>query len=306
MPDILLETHDLQFGFSAGQPIIKDLNLRVEKGSVYGFLGPNGAGKTTTMRLVLGLLESGENSVKIFGKTLAHNRAEIFSRTGNLIETPSLYEHLTGWDNLEITRRIKGVRRQRIGEVLELVRLGHAAHKKAKTYSLGMKQRLGLAVALLSEPELLILDEPTNGLDPNGMIETRELLLRLNRELGVTILISSHLLSEIEKMATHVGIIHKGNLLFQGTTNELATLKSHQALLQIETSNDAEAREILSRTCEMHVNGTGLKTLFRSREQAANINRMLIDSGIDVYHLAVVNNDLENLFLQITDENRTP
>lgn len=299
---MLLETHNLQFGFSAGQPIIKNLNLRVEKGSVYGFLGPNGAGKTTTMRLMLGLLESGENSIRIFGKTLAHNRSEIFSRIGNLIETPSLYEHLTGWDNLEITRRIKNVRRERIGQVLELVRLCHAAHQKAKTYSLGMKQRLGLAVALLSEPELLILDEPTNGLDPNGMIETRELLLQLNRELGVTILISSHLLSEIEKMATHVGIIHKGNLLFQGTIDELGTLKSHQALLQIETSNDAKAQEILSQSCEIRVNGTGLKTLFRSREQVANINKMLMHNGIDVYHLAVVNNDLEKLFLQITDE----
>ncbi|MDJ1469881.1 ABC transporter ATP-binding protein [Xanthocytophaga flava] len=299
---MIIQTQNLQFGFKKDQPIIKDLNLNVEKGSIYGFLGPNGAGKTTTMRLILGLLPNPENNIRIFGKTLSDNRLDIFSRIGSMIEIPSLYEHLTGWDNLEITRRIKGVSKKRIDETLELVKLTHAAHKKVKAYSLGMKQRIGLAVALLSEPELLILDEPTNGLDPNGMIETRELLIRLNKEAGTTIFLSSHLLSEVEKMATHVGIIHKGSMLFQGTIQELGTLKSRQAMLCFDTSNNLKALELLNPHFQVTLNGNGLKTSFQDREQAAHINRLLVQNEIDVYQLAVMDNDLEKLFLQITEE----
>ncbi len=301
MNNAILQTEQLTFGFTKNQPIVQNLNLTVEKGAIYGFLGPNGAGKTTTIRLMLGLLAAEENSIRIFGKTLAMNRREIFSRIGALIEIPSLYEHLTGWDNLEITRRLKNVRHIRIAEVLELVRLSHAAKKKVKAYSLGMKQRLGLAIALLSEPELLILDEPTNGLDPNGMIETRELLMQLNREAGTTILLSSHLLAEIEKMATHVGIISKGTLAFQGTIEELTELKSNQATLKIETSDNAKAHKLLQTHHDIQLNGVALKTAFQNKQQAAQINKFLIQNEIDVYQLSVINNDLEQLFLQMTE-----
>jgi ABC-2 type transport system ATP-binding protein len=297
----ILQTHQLTFGFQKDQPIVSNLNLTVEKGAIYGFLGPNGAGKTTTIRLLLGLLPSQENSIQIFGKTLAESRQNIFGRIGSLIEMPSLYEHLTGWDNLEITRRLKNAGNQRIGQVLEQVRLSHAAQKKVKAYSLGMKQRLGLAIALLSEPELLILDEPTNGLDPNGMIETRELLLQLNREAGTTIFLSSHLLSEIEKMVTHVGIIHKGQMVFQGTTEQLAELKSNQAMLKIETSNNARAYELLQAHHAVQMNGVSLKTTFQSKQQAAQINKFLIQNDIDVYQLSVSQADLEQVFLQMTE-----
>ncbi len=296
----VLQTHQLTFGFSKEQPIIQNLNLQVEKGAIYGFLGPNGAGKTTTIRLLLGLLTAPENSIRIFGKTLATNRMDVFARIGSLIEMPSLYEHLTGWDNLEITRRLKNVPKERIGEVLEQVRLSHAAQKKAKAYSLGMKQRLGLAIALLSKPELLILDEPTNGLDPNGMIETRELLIQLNREAGTTIFLSSHLLSEIEKMATHVGIISKGNLVFQGTVQQLTDLKSNQAMLRIETSDNGRAYELLQTHYAMQLNGVSLKTAFQNKQQAAHINKFLIQNEIDVYQLSVSHADLEQMFLQMT------
>ncbi|MCU0352246.1 MAG: ABC transporter ATP-binding protein [Cytophagales bacterium] len=306
MTELIIQTDRLQFGFRSSQPIVKALSLQVPKGSIYGFLGPNGAGKTTTMRLLLGLLPNPENNIRLFGKTMTDSRLEILSRTGNLIETPSLYEHLTGWDNLDIARRVRGVDRKRISEVLELVKLTHAAKKKAKTYSLGMKQRLGLAVALLSEPELLVLDEPTNGLDPNGMIETRELLIRLNRDYGTTIFLSSHLLAEVEKMATHVGIINRGELLFQGTVQELAAMKANQAVLQIVTSDNQRALEVLETVSGIALNGTGLKTPYQGKEQAASINRLLVKNGIDVYHLSVADNDLEKLFLQITDGSMEP
>lgn len=297
----ILQTDQLTFGFEKNQPIVNSLNLRVEQGSIYGFLGPNGAGKTTTIRLMLGLLSSAENSIRIFGKTLAGNRQEIFGRIGSLIEMPSLYEHLSGWDNLDITRRLKNIPKARIGQVLEQVRLSAAAQKKVKAYSLGMKQRLGLAMALLSEPELLILDEPTNGLDPNGMIETRELLMQLNRESGTTIFLSSHLLSEIEKMATHVGIINKGNLVFQGTIQELTELKSNQSLLKIETSDNERAYALLQTHHAVQMNGVALKTPFESKQQAAHINKFLIQNEIDVYQLSVAHADLEQMFLQLTE-----
>jgi ABC-2 type transport system ATP-binding protein len=298
---MILETKDLSFGFRKDTPIVKNLNLQVEKGAVYGFLGPNGAGKTTTIRLLLGLLKPEKPCIHIFGKSLEEHQLEIFAKTGALIETPSLYEHLSGADNLAITCKLKNVSKSRIPVVLEQVRLSHAANMRAKRYSLGMKQRLGLAIALLSEPELLILDEPVNGLDPNGMIETRELLLKLNQETGTTIFISSHLLAEIEKMVTHLGIIAKGNMIFQGTIKELQALKQNQATLQIQTNNNDKARQILQEKYKINFTEAGdLQMNFENREQAAFVNKVLVNSELDVYQLRVVNQDLEQIFLEIT------
>ena len=211
---LIIETTHLSFGFSKDKTVLHDINLQIHQGAIYGFLGPNGAGKTTTIRLLLGLLTPNSGSIKLFGKSMPDNSLEIFNNIGAMIEIPSLYEHLTGFDNLEITSKIKDIPIKRIGEVLEIVKLTNAAKTKVKEYSMGMKQRLGLALALLSEPQLLILDEPTNGLDPQGMIETRELLQKLNEEFGITILVSSHLLSEIEKLVNHLGIINNGKLVF--------------------------------------------------------------------------------------------
>ncbi|RYF94725.1 MAG: ATP-binding cassette domain-containing protein, partial [Chitinophagaceae bacterium] len=200
----IIETNNLDFSFGAGQKILQDLSLAVPQGSIYGFLGPNGAGKTTTIRLLLGLLKVQSGTIRLFGKDFGKNRLEVLRRIGSLIEQPSLYMHLTGKENLEVFRLSYQCNKKRIGEVLELVGLQKAAHKKAKAYSLGMKQRLAIAISLLHEPELLILDEPTNGLDPTGIIETRELIRKLNKESGKTIIVSSHMLAEVEKMATHV------------------------------------------------------------------------------------------------------
>ncbi|MCW3106767.1 MAG: transporter ATP-binding protein [Segetibacter sp.] len=299
--NLIIETQDLEFGFNAKQRILKDLNLKVEKGSIYGFLGPNGAGKTTTIRLLLGLLHNPKNTVRLFGRKLAENRLEIFSKIGSLIEQPSLYEHISGYDNLEITRQIRNVNKQRVAEVLRLVKLSGAAHKKVKAYSLGMKQRLGLAIALLGEPELLILDEPVNGLDPNGMVEIRELLKNINKELGTTIFLSSHLLSEIEKIVTHIGIINIGELLFQGTILELRNLQINQSELRIETSDNKAALEKLQYKWNMYEEQMILKVSYQSKEQTAQIIRDLTEMNIDVYQVVVESKDLEELFLQMTE-----
>ena len=303
MSNHIIETKRLDFLFRSGQPILHQLSLQVPAGSIYGFLGPNGAGKTTTLRLILGLLKKQEGSITLFGKELTAHRLDILRRLGSLIEQPSLYLHLTGRENLEIFRLTYQCPKKRIDEVLDIVRLKEAAGKRVKTYSLGMKQRLSIAMALLHDPELLILDEPTNGLDPSGIIETRELLKTLNREYGKTVLVSSHLLSEVEKMATHVGIINKGKLLFQGSLPELQQLKSKQSAIEIEVSDIAKAQRVLNGHFPVkEVNGTKLLVHFESKERAALLNRTLVQQDVEVYQLAQTQNDLENLFIQITSE----
>lgn len=303
MSNHIIETQRLDFLFRSGQPILQQLSLQVPAGSIYGFLGPNGAGKTTTLRLILGLLKNQQGSITIFGKELSRHRLEILRRLGSLIEQPSLYMHLTGRENLEVFRLTYQCSKKRIDEVLAIVKLTEAANKKAKAYSLGMKQRLSIAIALLHDPELLILDEPTNGLDPSGIIETRELIKTLNREHGKTIIVSSHLLAEMEKMATHVGIINKGKLLFQGTLQALQQLKSKQSIIEIEVNDTEKAVKALNGHFPVkEVNGTKLLVDFEDREKAALLNRTLVQQGVDVYQMALQQNDLENLFIQITSE----
>lgn len=303
MNNYIIETQRLDFLFRSGQPILQQLSLQVPAGSIYGFLGPNGAGKTTTLRLILGLLKKQEGAITLFGKELKDHRLEILRKLGSLIEQPSLYLHLTGRENLELFRLSYQCPKKRVDEVLDIVRLRDAAGKKAKAYSLGMKQRLSIAIALLHDPQLLILDEPTNGLDPSGIIETREMIKMLNREHGKTILVSSHMLAEVEKMATHVGIINKGKLLFQGPLQELQQLKSKQSAIEIEVSDTVKAQQVLNGHFPVkEVNGTKLLVHFESKEKVALMNRALIQQGVEVYQLALTQNDLENLFIQITSE----
>jgi lantibiotic transport system ATP-binding protein len=220
MPNYCLETTNLSHQWNARTPVLNDINLRVPKDSIYGFLGPNGAGKTTTLKLILGLLKKQQGEISLFGQNWEEHRLEILHRIGSLIESPSLYAQLTASENLLVLQRIYRCPKKRIDDVLTLTGLTDTGSKKAGKFSFGMKQRLAIAIALLNDPALLILDEPTNGLDPEGIIEMRELLKALNKR-GVTILISSHLLGEMEKLITHTGIIHKGKMLFQGTLDEL-------------------------------------------------------------------------------------
>ena len=203
---------------------VHDLSMAVPKKCVYGFLGPNGAGKSTTLKIILGLVHPSQGSIKLFGKVMnSANRLSILRQTGSLIENPGGYGHLTGLENMQIIQKLKGVNEAEIASALKTVRLYDQRDKKLSNYSLGMKQRLGIAMAILGNPKLLILDEPTNGLDPAGIQEMRQLICSLPKERNMTVIISSHLLSEIEQMADQVGIIHHGHMLYQGTLANLET-----------------------------------------------------------------------------------
>jgi lantibiotic transport system ATP-binding protein len=298
-----IETKDLSYQFSLDQLIINKINLRVPEGSIYGFLGPNGAGKTTTLRLILGLLRKQEGEISIFNQTFAHNRIGILGKIGSLIESPSLYGHLTAIENLQILQKIYQCPLNRIAEVLDIVGLAATGRKKAGQFSLGMKQRLSIAIALLHDPSLLILDEPTNGLDPNGIIEIRELLKKLNVENKMTILISSHLLSEIERLVTHLGIIHKGSLIFQGTLDELHLKQNLSAITHIDTSHNLEAFEIVKALGHLPKMVNGQITMpIVDKQIIASINKQLLNQGIDVYQLSTVKNDLESIFIDIVNQ----
>ena len=240
MSTYVIETSNLTKKF--GKFLAVDsIDLQVPKGGIYGFLGPNGAGKSTTIRMLLGLMKETQGQVKVFGKSIKEDRLAILKRVGSMVETPSYYGHLTAYENLEVSRKILGVEKKEINRVLEIVKLTDVQHKAVKKFSLGMKQRLGIAQALLGNPELLILDEPTNGLDPSGIIEMRELIKSFPEKYGITVLISSHILSEIELIATHVGIINKGKLLFQGTMDDLREKQKAEIQLEVEPRADAEA-----------------------------------------------------------------
>jgi ABC-type multidrug transport system ATPase subunit len=299
MENLIIETKGLTYRFANGSPTLQDINLEVPKGSIYGFLGPNGAGKTTTLRLLLGLLKKQEGTIRLFGLDPATHRLDVLRRLGSLIEQPSLYTHLTARENLEVYRGIYGAPKERVETVLQLVDMAGTGSKKAKQFSLGMKQRLSIAIALLHNPELLILDEPTNGLDPNGIIETRELIKRLNREAGVTIIVSSHILAEVEKMASHVGIIHKGKMLFQGTLGALKQMQAGGSMLQLDTSDNEKALGLLQAEGAERRDGQLVLPL-GEKAQAARYARILVQNDVDVYLLQPQQNDLEQLFIDIT------
>jgi len=295
-----LETHHLTHHFSENEKVLDNINIQVNEGSIYGFLGPNGAGKTTTLRLILGLLQKQQGDIHFFGMPFRENRVNILKRVGSLIESPSIYGHLTAVENLSLLQKVYQCPKSRINDVLEQVGLAHTGNKKASQFSLGMKQRLSIAIALLHSPSLLILDEPTNGLDPNGMIEIRELLLKLNRDEGITIIISSHLLSEIEKLVSHVGIINKGRMLFQGTLKELNEKQQQSSYVLLHTSDSASTIAILqSRQIKGTVKEEKVIIPVISKDTIAMINAQLVQSGTSVYEISIVRNDLETIFMDL-------
>lgn len=297
-PELIIETRDLSFQFG-NQLILDQVSLNVREGSIYGFLGPNGAGKTTTIKLLLNLLQTKDDKVFLFGKDLNKNRIEILSEIGSIIEQPAIYSHLSGKENLLNRAMLLRLNSARVLEMLELVNLTEHANKKAGKYSLGMKQRLGIALALLHDPKLLILDEPTNGLDPNGIIEMRQLLRKLVAERGKTVFISSHLLSEVEKMVTHIGIINHGKLVFQGTIQELHNVSKKQ--LVIQTSDLNISRDLLCRNgYQAEIALDRIIIPYLSENHSAEINSLLVKHDHKVYSLTMSKQNLENLFLSIT------
>ena len=298
-----LETIDLTHKFSGDQTVLERVDLQIAEGSIYGFLGPNGAGKTTTLKLILGLLKKQHGEISVFGKPFAENRVETLRRIGAMIESPSIYAHLAAGENLEVWRKIYGSPKSRIREVLELVGLEETGKKRAGQFSLGMKQRLSIAIALLHSPSLLILDEPTNGLDPNGILEIRELLKNLNRQCGITILISSHILSEIEKLVTDVGIINRGRLLFQGTLAELLNRRRQSSLVVFETNHEVKASQIIRNLgFDARIDAGRVLTPAIENHQIAAVNRTLAQSGIEVYGIAKIESDLEKIFFEVIEE----
>ena len=278
----IIHVEKLHFSYKNNELILKDINIKVPAGGIYGFLGANGAGKSTTIRNILGLLQFQSGKISLFGKDLRKTDRSVFKNIGALIESPAFYAHLTAYENLKLACQYRRISKSNIDKVCQKVKLSKHKYKRVKQFSTGMKQRLGLALTLIHDPDLLILDEPTNGLDPKGITEIREILLDLCAE-GKTILLSSHLLSEIEKIATHVGIIKEGEIIYEGTLVELNRLKSSSLLTRIRTSSDY------------------LDFKIKHESEIPEIIKKMVSSGVDIYEVQLVKNDLEQLFMNMTN-----
>ncbi|MEN2767436.1 ABC transporter ATP-binding protein [Ornithinibacillus xuwenensis] len=300
--EYIVETKKLTKRFGK-EYAVADLEMKIPRGEIYGFLGPNGAGKTTTIRMLLGLMKPTAGSVQVFGKDLRKDRINILNKVGSLVENPSYYPHLTANENLEALRKIYGVPKTRIAEVLEIVRLSDVGNKKVKGFSLGMKQRLGIAASLLNSPELLILDEPTNGLDPSGIIEIRNLIKRLPKEYGMTILISSHLLSEIDQIATTVGIVSKGKMIFQDSIETMRLYSKQKLVLKVNDSEKAW-RSLIAKGIKAELE-EGIISLFEQSDKGvAMAVRSLVQDGYSIYRVEEEKRSLEDTFLQMTAEEK--
>jgi len=280
---------------------VRDLNLTVRRGDVFGFLGPNGAGKSTTIRMLLSLVKPTMGSIQLFGKSLRGNRREVLARIGGLVERPDFYLYLSARRNLEIVSALRGeARSEGIDEVLDIVGLLRRANDKVKTFSHGMKQRLGIAQALLGFPDMIILDEPTSGLDPQGIKEVRDLVRRLRTERSMTVLLSSHLLHEIEQTATSMAIINAGELVVQGRVHEL--LSETEVVLRVEARPVDKAFNIFAADPaveRLKKDGVMIECTV-SRDRIGDLNRRLVDARIEVRAL-VPKRSLEEYFLSITE-----
>ncbi len=283
---------------------VKEVNLDVRRGEIYGFLGRNGAGKTTTIRMLLGLIRPTSGSILLFGLPLHGNREKILGRVGSLVESASAYPNLTVRENLEIQRRLTRSPAGSVERIVDLLKLGEYANRRTGTLSLGNKQRLSLARALLHRPELLILDEPANGLDPAGIIEIRALLRRLAAEEGITVFMSSHILDEVEHLADRIGIIHDGILVEEVSAEELR--RRNRVSIDIDVADSVRAEEILRREL-------GISGIARIDSRALSITdpeiepeavaRTLVNAGIGISRLLPVEEDLERHFMRITEGN---
>lgn len=296
--ELVIETKGLTKKFRKFTAV-KDLNLKVPRKTIYGFLGPNGAGKSTTIRMLLDLIKPTGGEVYLFGKDISRYRMDILRKVGTLVEAPSYYGNLTAYENLEITRRILKIDKKEIDKALEIVNLSKWKNVKVKSFSLGMKQRLGIAQALIGPRELLILDEPTNGLDPAGVREIRDLIISLPRIMGVTLLISSHILSEIEQMADYVGIIRNGNLLFQGTLDELKARTNTQILIKATPLD--KVQEFIRQMGLGVENREGKLYVSKGEIGTEELNRALVLKGFGVSHLSESEKSLEEIFLELTE-----
>lgn len=283
------------------QKSVDHLNINVNQGEIYGFIGRNGAGKTTTIRMLLGLIKPTSGKIEIFGEDFFQNQKEILRRIGSIVEVPGFYENLTARENLLINAKIIGVHKKNaIEEALEIVGLQHETKKLVGKYSLGMKQRLGIARALLHYPELLILDEPTNGLDPIGIKEMRKLIKSLAQERNITILISSHILAEVEQLVDHMGIIHEGKLLEEISLDALR--KTNRKYLEFQVNEDNKAAMLLEkqfRILDYEVHDEGNIRVYSHFGQQGQINKMFVQNDIEVLKIMMSEDRLEDYFTKL-------
>jgi ABC-2 type transport system ATP-binding protein len=286
-----------------GKKIIDDLSFDVFEGEVFGFLGPNGAGKTTTIRMIVGLMNITEGDVVISGKSIKKDFEGAIASVGAIVENPELYKFMSGYKNLQhFARMQKGITKERINEVVELVGLTDRIHDKVKTYSLGMRQRLGLAQCLLHRPKILILDEPTNGLDPAGIREIRAYIRKLAQEEGMAVIVSSHLLSEMEMMCDRIGIIQKGKLV--DVQNVRDFVDGEELVYQFEVDDEKKANEVMNvftPALPFEVKGNKLQVGLK-KEQVPQLIKSFVEDGVEIYSVMPVAKTLEDRFLEITNE----
>lgn len=299
--EYILKTTNLSKQYK-NKKAVSGVNINVEKGDIYGFLGQNGAGKTTTIRMIMGLIKPTEGEVSMFGQKITPGQYSHYGRIGSIIEASAFYPNLTAAENLEISRRLMGITNKGyLEEALESTGMTEVRNKKVKGFSLGMKQRLGIARALLHKPELLILDEPTNGLDPVGIKEIRRLILDLSMKRKITVFISSHILSEIQQIATKIGIIHEGTLLEEIEFDELK--KKSRSYVELKINNDKKASFLLEKSLgitDYRIIEQGIIRIYEKLNEAAAINRIMSENGLEVSGINVMNDTLEDYFLQLT------
>lgn len=300
MENWILQTKGLTRKFQ-GQTAVDAIDIQVPEGCIYGLLGRNGAGKTTTLRMLMGLVRPTAGEIQIFGQRIQQNAKYIYPRVGSIIETPGFYQNLTASENLEVLARLRGIHRpDAIHYALEKVGLDKEPEKIVSQYSLGMKQRLGIAAAIMHEPELLILDEPINGLDPIGIQEMRNFLVNLAEEKQVTIIISSHILAEIEQLADYIGVIHQGKLLVESSIEELK--KKNQKYLEFQVSDEKKAVLLLERYFgidDYQVHEKGTIRVYSHLGQQGKLNKVFVENDIEVTKITVSEDRLEDYFVRL-------
>lgn len=295
----VIETNQLSKRYGS-RTVVDSLNLRVPQGCVYGFLGPNGSGKSTTMKMLLSLIRPTHGDVQIMGQPMTReSRRRLLRHIGSLIEAPPGYGHLTGQENMRLVQRLLDLPPQQVDWAVDTVRLTDQMDKRVRNYSLGMKQRLGIALALAKQPELLILDEPTNGLDPAGIEEIRDLLRHLAAS-GVTVMVSSHLLGEIDKTATVLGILSEGHMIFQGTREELMTASTPDVI--IESSDPRYVQSVLGQHRNSRTDGRATRIANVDERSTAQVVSTIVHAGIDVFEVRRDEQSLEDVFMDLTKD----
>ncbi len=296
-----LQLKNISFGYRKNEKVLDSVNLSVEKGTVYGFLGANGAGKTTTIRLILGLLKAKDGHIKLFEKDIKDVYPKGLKQVGSLVESPSIYGHLSAKDNLKIWCKNFNIPQSRILEVLEEVNLSDTKNKKTSNFSTGMKQRLGLAISLLHNPEFLILDEPINGLDPMGIIEFRKIILE-QKEKGRTILLSSHILSEVEKMVDRIGILKNGKIVFEGSILDLEKLRQKDIQLKIKVDDVERTIPLIGERNVNEVDRNYIHCVIANESEIPGLIEKLVSEKIKVFEFSQLSSDLENMFINVANE----